>query len=73
MYHSILGPKNNEEEEDSVLLSAKHLHTLFHSSPQGSDVIGTVTTPPLQMKKLKLREVGNLLQDTQPNARIART
>ena len=56
-----------------MLLSAKHLHTLFHSSPQGSDVIGTVTTPPLQMKKLKLREVGNLLQDTQPNARIART
>ena len=57
----------------SALERAKHLHTLFHSSPQGSEEIGTVTIPPSQMKKLKLREVGNLLQDTQPNARIART
>lgn len=40
----------------SALECAEHLHTSFHSSPQGSDEIGTVTTSPLQMKKLKLRE-----------------
>lgn len=40
----------------SALECAKHLHTLFHSSAQGSDGIGTVITLPLQMKRLKLRE-----------------
>lgn len=40
----------------SALEYAKHLYTLLHSSPQGSDESGAIAAPTLPMKKLKLRE-----------------